>query len=114
MDKTVEINWTADLTFKRLREYNVKRCNEYIRLLDSWEPMIWGGCCAGELGEFLNLAKKIKRGDIGITKEDLAKELADTLVYLDLTAASLGIDLGQAVIDKFNEVSDRWNSPIKL
>ena len=40
-------------------------------------------------------------------KEQVADELADVLTYLDLLAAVLGVNLGQAAVEKFNEVSER-------
>lgn len=46
--------------------------------------------------------------------KEIGKELADIITYADLFAARLGIDLGQIVRDKFNEVSDRVGSEIKL
>ena len=41
-------------------------------------------------------------------------ELADVVCYLDLLAFRLGIDLGEAVRDKFNRVSERVGSDVKL
>jgi NTP pyrophosphatase (non-canonical NTP hydrolase) len=71
---------------------------------------------AGESGEACNLTKKMLRGDKSIDKhrKDLAKELADVITYTDLLAAAADIDLEKAVIQKFNEVSDRKKSNIKL
>jgi len=40
--------------------------------------------------------------------------LADTQTYLDLLASSLNVSLGQATINKFNEVSRRVSSKILL
>jgi len=83
---------------------------------------------AGEVGEACNLVKKLRRLT-GPTMESggantpdstvdivdqIGKELADTIIYADLLAARLGIDLGQAVRDKFNIVSERVGSAIKL
>ncbi len=42
------------------------------------------------------------------------KELADIQIYLDILAFRLGINLGKAVIKKFNEVSERINVPIRI
>ena len=44
----------------------------------------------------------------------LAKELADVIIYADLLAHAANIDLGQAVVDKFNEVSVRRGALTKL
>lgn len=44
----------------------------------------------------------------------LALELADVVTYADLLAARMDIDLGEAVREKFNEVSDRVKSRITL
>jgi NTP pyrophosphatase (non-canonical NTP hydrolase) len=71
---------------------------------------------AGEAGEACNAVKKLRRHADGMnTAEDpateaecvaaIAVELADTVIYADLLAARLGIDLGDAVREKFNTVS---------
>lgn len=44
----------------------------------------------------------------------LANELADILTYLDLVAYRAGVDLTQAVLDKWNVVSVRVESNIRL
>lgn len=44
----------------------------------------------------------------------IADEIADTVIYADLLAARRGIDLGNAVITKFNTVSKRANSDITI
>ena len=44
----------------------------------------------------------------------LADEFADAVCYLDLAAQSQGIDLGTAVISKFNRVSERIGAPHRL
>lgn len=40
-------------------------------------------------------------------RPQLAKELADVQCYLDITASVLGVDLGDATVEKFNEVSKK-------
>lgn len=81
---------------------------------DNWSLSDWATATAGELGEAANIVKKIRRGDFTLEegKEMLAKELADIQTYLDLWAMAAGIDLGQATIDKFNEVSKRVDSDV--
>jgi NTP pyrophosphatase (non-canonical NTP hydrolase) len=79
-----------------------------------WSDSQWLQAIVGELGEYANLKKKVERGDLSIdeAKIELGKELADVMIYLDLLAYRLGIDLGQAVNDKFNEVSNRVGADI--
>jgi NTP pyrophosphatase (non-canonical NTP hydrolase) len=71
---------------------------------------------AGETGEACNAVKKLRRHEDGTntTKDpateeeciaDVAVELADTVIYADLLAARLGIDLAEAVRSKFNAAS---------
>ena len=70
---------------------------------------------AGECGEACNVVKKLERD--GETPEMLVKlkhELADVVTYADLLAARYGINLGQAVAEKFNIVSQRRGSHLKL
>ena len=98
-----------NLDLSRLRTANVRRCKHFGHTLFKWSATDWGCALAGEVGEALNLVKKIKRGDFseGDVREDIADELADILIYLDLLAARLGIDLSEATIRKFDRVSAR-------
>lgn len=81
-----------------------------------WSPAQWLQAVTGELGEYANLRKKFERGDMDEIefKTEAAKELADVQIYLDILAGQLKIDLGFAVMEKFNAVSDRINSPVKF
>jgi NTP pyrophosphatase (non-canonical NTP hydrolase) len=68
---------------------------------------------AGEAGEVAEAVKKFLRAERGIkgstaTKEDIALEMGDMLVSLDLLAESLGINLGEAVRRKFNATSEKY------
>lgn len=112
------------LTFGELRDINVRRCQSgFGHSLDSWSVAEWGNATAGECGEACNIAKKILRFRDGVagnkkSKEeylvDLASELAGTVIYLDLWAASQGIDLGAAVRMEFNKKSAEIGSDLKL
>lgn len=68
---------------------------------------------AGEAGEVSEAVKKFLRAERGIkgstaTREDVAAEMGDLLVSLDLLADALGIDLGSAVRRKFNATSEKY------
>ena len=97
------------LDFATLRATNVDRCEEVFHPLHSWSPNDWATALAGEVGEACNMLKKMRRGE-DIPTIDIAKELADSVIYLDLLAARLGINLGEAVREKFNLVSDQRGS----
>jgi hypothetical protein len=119
-----EIEGKSSLSFDRLRAVSADRCRTgFGHTLDSWSVAEWGNAAAGECGEACNVAKKILRFRDGVagnkkTKEeyiaDLASEIAGTVIYLDLWAASQGIDLGQAVIDEFNKKSIEIGSDRRL
>lgn len=113
------------MNLNELRIANVTRCEEVFHPLHSWTAAEWACAMAGEAGEACNVAKKIKRLDTGTnTAKDpasldecrnlMAAELADTIIYADLLAASLDINLGDAIRDKFNAVSKRMGSSIFL
>lgn len=102
-----------ELTFKKFSETNARRCNDAFEPLESWSPTDWGCAMAGEAGETCNLLKKMRRGE-DVDINDVKKEIADTVTYLDLLATRLGIDLEQAIIEKFNEVSKKRGSDICL
>ncbi len=74
----------------------------------------WLTAVTGELGEAANVLKKVRRGDFTINqaRPELADELADVATYLDILAKQCGIDLGKAIIEKFNRVSDKVDSNI--
>jgi len=76
----------------------------------------WSNAVLGELGEAANLIKKIERGDITLAegRQALADELADVQTYLDILAFRAGIDLGAATVKKWNEISERVGSPLRL
>ncbi len=115
------------LNLRTLREANVERCKQSFRSCGGWSPADWSNAMAGEAGELLevllpmlvrtnsicNLTKKIPRGD-GVPLEEVGKEIADVVIYADLLAHRLGIDLSGAVRQKFDEVSARVGSDILL
>ena len=99
----------ASLTFKRLREKNVARCEVTYHPLNDWSPTDWATAMAGELGEALGLVKKMRRGE-PVNIDDIGDELADLIIYADLLAARLGINLDASIIRKFNKVSAKTGS----
>lgn len=106
------------MTFDDLRTAN----NERQKL---WEAsgafsLEYLGCAlAGEVGEACNVIKKLARAkltDIGskATANQLAEELADCIIYIDLIARREGIDLEDAVRTKFNAVSNKYNLGVRI
>jgi NTP pyrophosphatase (non-canonical NTP hydrolase) len=109
----------AVLDLDILRDANVRRCEKSFHSVEGWSESDWACAAAGEMGEICDAIKKRRRGwdKPGVaspTVDDVGKEIADTICYLDLLAAKMGIDLSEAVRQKFNEVSDRVGSDIRL
>ncbi len=113
------------MNLSELRAANVERCEQVFHPLLSWSPTDWACAMAGEAGEACNEVKKLRRMADGTnTAKDpqteseavaaIGQELADTIIYADLLAARLGIDLSAAIRDKFNEVSRRMNSTVMI
>ncbi|HVT35655.1 MAG TPA: hypothetical protein VHE37_08725, partial [Nevskiaceae bacterium] len=110
------------LTFEAFRRANKARCVKWHPAgIASWSPSDWLTAVTGELGELASLLKMRNRERDGLpgnkfspTQKQIADELADVLTYLDLLAEVLGIDLGQAAVSKFNEVSERVGFPDRL
>jgi NTP pyrophosphatase (non-canonical NTP hydrolase) len=107
------------LTFRTLRDANkarlplfrdnkMRKCHSKEDGSD-WSPAQWLQAVIGELGEYANMRKKVERGDY--TLEDalpnLSDELADVVIYLDILADQLGIDLGKAIMSKWNKTSKK-------
>ncbi len=103
------------LSFATLRRINLERCGHWHPTgLTEWSLSDWAVAFMGEAGEALNVVKKLKRDGDAVTGNDdtrdeliakLGEELADTIIYADLLAARAGIDLGRAVVEKFNKKS---------
>lgn len=110
------------LTFDAFRQANVTRCLKWHPAgIESWSPSDWLTAVTGELGELASLLKMRNRERDGLpgnkfspTDKQIADELADVLTYLDLLAAALGVDLGRAAVEKFNEVSERVGFPDRI
>lgn len=113
MPEATDATQLMPLKFDDLRYQNVARCQDVFHDVHAWSPTDWACAMAGECGEACNIVKKYRRGE-DISAEALGDELADLVIYADLLAARLGIDLGAAVVRKFNAVSDKRFSMIKL
>lgn len=118
-----------NLAFWQLREQNMSRVKRWHPGFpggpgDGWTGGDWGNAMAGEAGEACNVVKKLRRAEEGFKGtldappaglvEALADELADLVTYADLVAAYYGIDLGEAVRNKFNQVSQLQEFPERL
>lgn len=103
----------GSLTFKTLNAANIVRCVRTFHPLTDWTPTDWATALAGECGEACHLIKELRCGD-DIRPTDVADELADVVIYADLLCARLCTSLEAAVVRKFNEVSERKGSKIRL
>lgn len=110
------------LTFDAFRAANVARCLKWHPAgIASWSPSDWITAVMGELGELASLLKMRNRERDGLpgnkfspTQKQIADELADVFTYLDLLAEVLGVNMAQAAVEKFNEVSVRVGFPDRL
>lgn len=118
MEKKLSFSTLRDANKKRLPEFKNSKGQPAHEKKDGsdWSLAEWMNAVAGELGEAANLIKKIRRGDLTLkdARPLLAKEFADIITYLDITAAQAGIDLAKAIEEKFNEVSERVNSSVRI
>lgn len=114
------------LTFDALRGANLARLPQFKNGRgepahskpdgSDWSLAQWSNAVLGELGEAANIIKKIERGDMTLdeARPSLAKEFADVQTYLDILAFRAGVDLGAATLQKWNEVSERVGSTVRL
>jgi len=97
------------LTFEDLRAANVARNKEWDK--DGQLNASFRGLeLAGELGELCNMVKKLERERMGIrgsrvSIEDVAREMADVQICLDLLAMHYSIDLAYITRQVFNDKS---------
>lgn len=99
-------------TFATLREANAHRQKIWnaTRGGASNGPLYAGVELAGELGELLNVIKKLEREARGLpgsraTREQLREEIGDVAICLDLLASEFGEDVETCAALKFNKTS---------
>jgi NTP pyrophosphatase (non-canonical NTP hydrolase) len=103
---------TDGITFNVLRDANRNRQKEWPGN-EKADVAFRAIELAGEAGEVSEAVKKYLRAARGIkgstaTQVEIADEMGDLLVSLDLLADALGIDLGAAVRAKFNATSEKY------
>lgn len=96
-----------------------------------WSLAEWFTAAQGEMGELASELKKARRGDYGketraalrdgryqdidpVVVEKILKEVADTVIYLDIFCQQLGAYMGDVVLNKFNEVSERVDATVRI
>lgn len=117
----------GDLTFSTLNATNIRRAHRWHPDgLDSWSVSDWLLAFAGEAGEAANAGKKYRRlldglqqsghvpEDLDAAIDAICDELADAVIYADIAATVLGRRLSDAVIRKFNAISEREGFPERL
>jgi NTP pyrophosphatase (non-canonical NTP hydrolase) len=119
------------MTLNELMDTNLSRCNRWHALgIEDWSPLEWAGAMTGEAGEAANAAKKLKRLEtnmVSINEEarhyttleaarhEVAKEVADTILYGLLLMARVGVDDPESVIrEVFNRKSEEYGFPERV
>jgi len=113
------IKWSGDnppLTFEELREANSRRQEEWAGEADLEFRAIE---FAGESGELMEAIKKYLRNERGIqgstaTLDDIADEMGDLIIALNLLAMKLDIPLDKAVTRKFNATSEKYGLETRI
>lgn len=120
--------------FITLRLANVSRKIRWHGDANEWTGADWSNAMCGEAGEAANIVKKLRRYETGANsilgpggttarfntppEEDLrdmlADELADIVLYADLLADFYSINLDEAIISKFNRVSEAQGFPERV
>lgn len=114
-EDTIREMASGALTFELLRYTNRRRCETHYHPIDDWSLNDWLGAVTGEVGEVAGVIKNIRRAETERVKNGhtipeatlskLGDEAADVVIYIDLLTARAGVDLGRAIVRKFNLVS---------
>lgn len=118
------------MSFQGLREANASRCKKLHKGgLEERSVTDWATAMMGEAEEMYNAIKKFRRietnayninvperyfTELKAAIKFIAKEMGDTLIYMDLLAQRLGIDLEKSVIEVFNQKSEEYGFPERL
>lgn len=102
----------------KLREANIARQEEWTKGEET-DLMYRALELGGEVGELLNKIKKLERQSRGwvgskVTYEEIAEEIADGLICLDLVAEYLHLDLAKITEAKFNKTSEKYGLKVKM
>lgn len=102
----------------KLREANRDRQEEWDPERRT-DPLYFATELAGEVGEACNIIKKLERERMGIagsraSAAELADELADVIIVVDLIAERYDIDLELATARKFNKTSNKLGFSTKF
>lgn len=109
--------------FSRLNRARCEAPDGFNHQLSSWSLSDWFTAAMGELGEAANIAKKLNRVRDGVPgnsesegelREKLAREVADTVIYLDLLAQASGFSLWDAVRETWNRKSAHLGFPHRI
>lgn len=90
-----------------------------------WNLLEWCGALCGEAGEAANIAKKIRRLDMSLPnkekgvdkindellKAELAKEIADVIIYGLIIMDKLNVNGAVIIADIFNQKSIEYGFP---
>ncbi len=110
-----KLRWANQMRLPHFKDANGKICHSEMDGSD-WSLTDWMTAVAGETGELANVVKKVRRGDFTIDEAHtmLADEAADIVIYLDIFCANAGINLSEAIVNKFNKTSKKVDSWVKL
>lgn len=116
----------AALTFATVAATNRTRCERWHPGFpnDGWVGSDWSNAMQGEAGEAGNKVKKLRRIETGMKQaaggtreqllDQLATEIGDTFMYLDLLCQYYGLSLAECVVNTFNRVSIREGFPDRI
>lgn len=124
-----------DLSVQVLQMMSGRRADRWHDPDDPWTPLEWAGAMSGEAGEAANVAKKLRRleGKIKnldkrvletehlavesqamVYRRELAKEVADTILYGMCLFNVIGIDGVQVIREVFNKKSEEYGFPERI
>jgi len=115
-----------DLVVKEIFSKSIQRAKRWHKgAIDDWNLLEWAGAMCGEAGETANLAKKLRRVEMGLVGQGskdveeyrklIAKEACDTILYAVLVIASTGCpDPEQLLRDVFNDKSREFDFPERI
>lgn len=113
----------GDLSFQTFARTVKSRAERWFPI-DRWSGSDWATALAGETGEVCNVVKKLNRADVGAPSikdpprdelvHELGREIADVITYANILAQRYDVDVAEACVEKFNEVSLREGFPERL
>ena len=101
------------MTFQELSSKNIALCREVYPKACTMAPERLAAMLAHKMGDVCTLLKSLQAGE-DIDTHSIGQQFAETIICADLLCWRFGINLGDAVAERFNADAEKRGSSARL